>query len=108
MAKTNSKKEKPLTLPDLANYNQEVLFPYLDENFVTKTNLNEKLDEKLKNLTKLDDIVGKLDKLLGEKEVEKYQNEKQKTILEIHNKSLDRGKILTPEESSQIAKMSFF
>lgn len=102
------RKEKPLTLTDLVNYNQEVLFPYLDTNFVTKTNLDEKLDEKLKGLSKLDDIVGKLDKLLTEKEVEKYQDKKQKAILEIHNKSLERGKILSSEDSSQIAKMSFF
>lgn|GEM_PF-1654829 len=116
MAKTNSKKEKPLTLTDLVNYNQEVLFPYLGENFITKKYLDKKLDEKLDKkldeklgaLTKLDDIVGKLDKLIEEKEVGKYQDKKQKTILEIHNKSLERGKVLTPAESSQIAKLEFF
>jgi uncharacterized coiled-coil DUF342 family protein len=37
--------QKPLTLNELAKYNQEVLFPFMQENFVTKKELDEFKDE---------------------------------------------------------------
>lgn len=35
--------QKPLTLNELAKYNQEVLFPFMQENFVTKAELKEEI-----------------------------------------------------------------
>lgn len=37
--------QKPLTLNELAKYNQEVLFPFMQENFVTKKEFDDFKDE---------------------------------------------------------------
>ena len=100
-----NKKEKPLTLTELVNYGHEVLFPYMDETFVKK---NEFLEFKDKTLTGIDNINGKLDILLTEKDVKHYQDKKHKKISEIHNETLERNKLLLPQEANQIAKLEFF
>lgn len=77
--------QKPLTLKQLAQYNQEVLFPALEERFVTKSEFSNLRGEfsnlrgefnnlkkdfinfKDKSLTAQDQILKKLDILLVEK-----------------------------------------
>lgn len=67
--------QKPLTLETLAKYNQEVLFPALEECFVTKNEFNSFKNE---SLTNQDAMLKKLDILLTEKKVKEYQEEKEK------------------------------
>jgi hypothetical protein len=102
--KTN---QKPLTLGGLANYNQNVLFPFLEEKFLTKKEfgLFKKIDfselkkdvndlegdfQNFKNevLTNQDMILEKLDILLTEKTVREYQEKKQKKLWAIIIKAL--------------------
>lgn len=52
------KKQKPLTLEALADYNQTVLFPVLEERIVTKKQFN---DFKNESLTNQDAMLKKLD-----------------------------------------------
>jgi len=77
--------EKPLTLNELAKYNQEVLFPFMKENFATKKDVENLIDivatkEELRGLEerlvgKLDLIDKKLDKVdVIEKEVDYIKN----------------------------------
>ena len=56
--------QKPLTLDQLTDYNQEVLLPAMDKRFVTKRSFDEFKD---KNLTGQDKILKKLGILLDEK-----------------------------------------
>jgi hypothetical protein len=95
----------PLTLAQLAQYNQEVLFPYLKENFISK---KEFAGFKDKTTTSLDKILKKLDILLTEKGVAKYQEEKQKKLWAIIIKSLNEHQILSPREMAQIAALEIF
>jgi len=70
-------KDKPLTLAELTNYNQRVLFPAMEERFVTKNEFKGLKDEfnefKNESLTNQDAILKKLDTLLKEKTVLYYQ-----------------------------------
>ena len=60
--------QKPLTLDGLATYNQEVLFPAMEERFVTKTEFKGLKTEfknfKNESLTNQDAMLKKLDILL--------------------------------------------
>jgi len=111
MIEDKNEKQEPLTLDGLIKYNQDVLFPYLEETFAGKKEFNEFKNEmtgfKNESLTNQDAILKKLDILLDEKEVKEFQEKKQKKILAIHNESLKRHQILSPEESAQIAKLEF-
>ena len=57
--------EKPLTLNELAKYNQEVLFPFMKENFATK-----------KDVENLIDIVATKEELRGLEESKKLDPKK--------------------------------
>lgn len=61
---TRKNNEKPLTLRELAKYNQEVLFPFMKENFATK-----------KDMENLIDIVATKDQLGGFEKDVKYIKE---------------------------------
>lgn len=82
MARNNN--QKPLTLETLVSYNREVLFPWMEENFVTKTDFKElKVNFKeFKNETvsNQDSMLKKLDILLTEKTVREYQEKKEKNV----------------------------
>jgi hypothetical protein len=107
-----NKIQKPLTLDGLATYNQEVLFPALEERFVTKKEFNgfkkEFKDFKNESLTNQDAMLKKLDILLTEKKVREYQEEKEKKLWAIIIKSLKEHRILSPEELEEIAKLEIF
>jgi len=109
-----TKKEKPLTLQGLVKYNQEVLFPFLDEHFAMKKDLdkftlkNDFNDFKDKSLSNQDKILGKLDTLLQEKKIGDAQDKRQKEVLKIHNNALKKNKILTEQEVVEINNLRVF
>ena len=89
--------QKPLTLNELTNYNQKVLFPLLEERFLTKKEFElfkkidfselkkdvDRLRDDLQNfknqsLANQDKMLKKLDLLLTEKKVREYQEDKEK------------------------------
>jgi len=89
--------QKPLTLNELTNYNQKVLFPFLEERFLTKKEFElfkkidfselkkdvDRLRDDLQNfknqsLANQDKMLKKLDLLLTEKKVREYQEDKEK------------------------------
>ena len=112
MAKDKTKKQKPLTLGGLVEYNKDVLFPYLKETFVGKKDFadfkKEMTDFKNENLTGQDKILKKLDILLTEKDVRDYQDKKQKKLLAIMIKSLREHNILSSKELEEITRLEFF
>ena len=91
---------------------QEVKDDILEFKFETKQDLQEVKDDILefKNeiLTGQDEILGKLDILLGDKTVGDEQDKRQKKVLEIHNNALKGKGILSTEESLQIDKLQVF
>jgi len=97
--------QKPLTLETLTDYNQEVLFPFLEERFVAKKEFN---DFKDKSLTNQDKMLKKLDLLLTEKKVREYQEEKEKKLWAIIIRSLKEHRILSSKELEEIAKLEVF
>lgn len=122
--KTN---QKPLTLEALIAYNQEILFPALDERFdkvdkkidgleIRIDGLNKRVDKfekefknfKNKSLTNQDKMLKKLDTLLTEKKVRAYQEEKQKKFWAIIIKALKEHQILSPKELDEIARLEIF
>jgi len=99
------KKERPLTLNQLAEYNQEVLFPFMKENFVGKKEF-----KKFKNdMTSFKDQALKgLGDFKQEKTIGDEQDKRRTEILKIHNEALKRNKILTQAEAERIARSSAF
>lgn len=102
---TKKKNQKPLILDDLAKYSHEILFPAMEERFVTK---GEFKNFKNESLTNQDSILKKLDILLTEKEVREYQEEKQKKLFAIFIKALEKHNILSPAELKQISQLEIF
>jgi len=107
-----NKIQKSLTLDELTTYNQEVLFPALEERFVTKKEFRSFKNEfkffKNESLTNQDAMLKKLDILLTEKKVREYQEEKEKKLWAIIIKSLKEHRILSPKELEEIAKLEIF
>ena len=99
------KKENPLTLKELAKYNQEVLFPYFHKTFVKKKDFD---NFKNKSLSKLDKILEGVVPLKREKVMKDLQDKNQKKALEIHNSALKKSKILTEQEVSEINNLRVF
>ncbi len=114
MAKEKNKKQDPLTLDGLVKYNQDVLFPFMEEHFATKEDLENFATKedvtgiKDEILTGQDEILKKLDVLITEKEAGDLQDKKQKKILAIHNKALKGHGILSLKELQEITKLEFF
>ena len=110
--KTKKSLQKPLTLKELIEYNQEVLFPFLEEKFVTKkefTNFKKEFaDFKNETLTTDDKILKKLDILLTEKTVREYREEKEKKLWTIIIKALKEHRILSPRELEEITRLEIF
>lgn len=112
----NSKKEKqpPLTLEVLVKYNQDVLFPYLHDNFSTKADIKNFVTKdtfsEFRNETtnNFDSIFKKLDILISEKEMREYYNKKEKKLWAIVLKSLEKHKIITDKEIDEIRHLEFF
>lgn len=98
-------KNNPLTLEGLSAYNQKVLFPFLDEHFVTKKEFRSFKD---KTLTNQDKMLKKLDILLIEKKIRDYQEEKEKKLWAIIINALKGHRILSPKEMGEIAKLEIF
>ncbi|MBU3905383.1 MAG: hypothetical protein KJ906_04525 [Nanoarchaeota archaeon] len=98
-------RQKALTLSDLAKYNQKILFPALEEFFLSKTEFKEFKEESFKNQ---DSIIKKLDTLLDEKKVREYQEEKHKKLWEIIIKSLKEHRILSEKDLEDISALRVF
>lgn len=77
----------------------------LKEVFETR---EDALEFKNEILTGQDEILKKLDILLGEKAIGDAQDKRKTKVLEIHNNALKRGKILSSEEILQIDQMGAF
>lgn len=103
MKKNNN--QKPLTLSALAAYNQEVMFPWLQENLVTKTEFK---DFKNTTVTSQDKMNKKLDILLTEKTVREYQEKKEKRLWVIVLKALQEHRILSSKELEAITQLEIF
>jgi hypothetical protein len=73
MAKENNKKQTPLTLEILIDYNREIFVPELKEVFAGKKEFDE---FKNKSLTNQDKMLKKMDILLTEKKVKDHQEKK--------------------------------
>ena len=97
--------QKPLTLDTLASYNQMVLFPALEECFVTKKEFRNFKD---KSLTNQDVMLKKLDILLTEKKIREYQEQKEKKLWAIIIKALKEHRILSSQELEEIASLEIF
>lgn len=97
--------QKPLTLETLADYNQKVFFPAMDERFATKTEFKEFKNE---SLTNQDKMLKKLDTLLTEKKVREYREEKENRLWAIIIKSLKEHRILSSDELDEIARLQIF
>lgn len=112
--------QKPLTLDELVEYNQEVLLPAFDDRMNKLLNFrlaDLKKDLVIKNefnkfkdkiYTDIDKLFQKLDILLTEKEVREYQERKQKQLLAIMIRALKEHQILSSEELEQIARLEIF
>ncbi len=115
--------EKPLTLNQLVEYNQTVLFPAMEERFLTKKEFNSfniDITEKFAKITEEfsgfknevlnneDDIIKKLDILLDEKEVREYQETKHKKLWAIMIRALKEHQILSPKELEEINSLEIF
>lgn len=111
--------QKPLTLNDLIEYNQKVLFPALEERLVAKPEFNSLRKEfkELKNefnkfrdesLTNQDATLKKLDILLEEKEIREYQEVKHKRLWSIIIRALKEHRILSPQDLEEIAHLEIF
>ncbi len=101
----NSENQKPLTLEVLVKYNQDVLFPYMEETFVTKADFQDFKNETSVNM---DSILKKLDMLIDEKEARNYQDIKNKKLWAIMIKALREHQILSVKEIEEIAKLEIF
>src|SRR3989338_7732182 len=55
-----------------------------------------------------DEIMDKLDKLLGEKTMDDAQDKRKTKILEIHNNALKSNKILSEKDSAEIDNLRVF
>lgn len=97
--------QKPLTLEQFIEYNENVLIPELEERFATKKEFN---DFKNESLTNQDKILKKLDILLEDKEIREYQDKKLKQALAIMIKSLKEHQILSSQDLEQIARLEIF
>jgi hypothetical protein len=110
--KRKIKDQKPLTLEKLADYNEKILIPSLEEIFVTKDEFGNFKDEfgnfKDETQKNFDKIFQKLDTLLDEKTVREHQEEKQKKLWVIVLKALKDHRILTAKELGLIAKLEVF
>jgi len=98
-------KEKPLTLEELAKYNQEIMFPFMKENFVNKKEFKE-----LKNdlVSFKDSALKDLGDLKQEKTIGDEQDKRQKKVLHIHNDALKANKILSEKQSEEIDGLKVF
>ena len=73
--------------------------------YATKDDVVEFKDKILKGQ---DEIIGKLDKLLGEKTMGDAQDKRKTKILEIHNNALKSNKILSEKDSAEIDNLHVF
>ena len=112
MKNKKNKNQTPLTLEGLVSYNQEILFPFLRENFVSNKKFdkfeNEINEFRNETLTNFDAMGKKLDILLTEKEVRQYQDEKQKKLWLVVIKALKKHNILSSEELEKISRLEIF
>lgn len=97
--------QKPLTLETLATYNQEVLFPALEERLVAKKEFD---GFKNKVLTNQDKMLKKLDTLLTETKVREHQERKEKKLWAIIIKALKEHQILSSQDLEAIAQLEIF
>lgn len=98
-------KEKSLTLGELAKYNQEVLFPFMKENFVNKKEFKKNKNNTIKFQ---DQVLKDLSDLKQEKTISDDQDKRQKKVLHIHNDALKANKILSEKQSAEIDGLRVF
>ena len=97
--------QKPLTFDNFVRYNKEILIPELKEVFVGKNEFHEFKDE---SLTNQDAMLKKLDILMEDKEVRKYQKEKERKFFAIMIKAMKEHSILSPKDLEEIAHLDIF
>ncbi|MCL5795451.1 MAG: hypothetical protein M1338_03770 [Patescibacteria group bacterium] len=102
---SNNSGAKPLTLEVLAKYNKNILLPEMRECFVDKKGFNE---FKNKSFTNQDKTLKKLDILLTEKTVGKFQKQKEQKMWLIIIKALKNHKILSDSELEKINHLNVF
>lgn len=102
--------QKPLTLDQLVEYNQEVFLPAFDlkienlkENLVTKKEFNEFKD---KMYNDIDYLINKVDNLLKENKIRNYQENRQKEFFAIMIKAMKEHNILSSEELQKISQLN--
>ena len=107
-----TKNQKLLTLDTLASYNQEVLFPWMQDNLVAKKAFGglrkEFKDFKNESLTNQDAMLKKINILLTEKTVREHQEKKEKKFWAIIVRALQEHRILSPRKLQEIAQLEIF
>jgi len=101
----SKKKKKPLTFDKLIEYHQKILIPDLEDRLVNKKEFNEFKD---KIYTDIDAMLKKLDILIEDKEIRKYQEEKEKKLFAIMIKAMKEHSILSQKELEEIAHLDIF
>lgn len=126
MKQKKKTQQEELFLAALVDYNQKVLFPFMEETFFTKKDfavhkddyhtlknevfgLKEEFEDfRDKTLTGIDQILKKLDTLLVEKEVRDFQHKKEKQVLLIMIQALKEHNILNNKHLKQISALEVF
>lgn len=105
---SNNKKlqlDQPLTLEMLMEYNRKILFPEMEERFVTKKEFKNSQD---KIFDRLDKILKNIEVLHEEKEVRKFQRNKDKQLYLIIINALKQHRILSDKELAKISELGIF
>jgi len=98
-------KEKPLTLESLIKYNEEVLFPFMQENFIGKREFKE-FENDMSGFE--DKALKDLEDLKQEKTMRDAQDKRKTRVLEVHNNALKNNKILSEKQASEIDGLRVF
>jgi len=102
-------KSKQLTIDELIKYNQEILLPAIELGIEKKIGELVTKDEfdnfKNESLTNQDRILGKLDKLVEDKDIRNYQDEQKRKFFGIVVNHLETGKT-TQEQLEEISKLN--
>ncbi|MBI2041949.1 MAG: hypothetical protein HYT20_02945 [Candidatus Nealsonbacteria bacterium] len=99
MPMPKNKIKKPLTLDELAEYNQEVLFPALEERFATKNDLRQ-MKEEIKEETRdgVEKLLIKADKILKKMDDKETEEASGLALYKRHDQKLD-------DHEARIAKL---
>jgi len=96
---------QPLTLEMLVEYNRKVLFPELEERFVSKKEFTGQMD---KVFNRFDILIKNVGDLKEEKDVRKFQRNKDKELYLIIINALKKHEILSNHELKEIRELGIF